>query len=87
MLSPRIMLRMGLGLRRRADADPAVLRASKRHLCQLLINHPKMAAIEGRWNDEKPGSEVLFAWPDAKNRRNLFAITLPPPFGSLIEFR
>jgi cytochrome d ubiquinol oxidase subunit I len=44
-----------------------------------------MAAIEGRWNDEKPGSEVLFAWPDVENRRNLFAITLPPPFGSLID--
>jgi cytochrome d ubiquinol oxidase subunit I len=45
----------------------------------------KMAAIEGRWNDEKPGSEVLFAWPDVENRRNVFAITLPPPFGSLID--
>ena len=44
-----------------------------------------MAAIEGRWNDEKPGSEVLFAWPDVEHRRNLFAITLPPPFGSLID--
>jgi cytochrome d ubiquinol oxidase subunit I len=44
-----------------------------------------MAAIEGRWNDEKPGSEVLFAWPDVENRRNLYAITLPPPFGSLID--
>src|SRR5260370_16883431 len=44
-----------------------------------------MAAIEGRWNDEKLGSEVLFAWPDVEHRRNLFAITLPPPFGSLID--
>src|SRR5260370_1822811 len=44
-----------------------------------------MAAIEGRWNDEKPGSEVLLAWPDMANRRNLYAITLPPPFGSLID--
>jgi len=80
----RIMLRMGLGL-------AAVLMP-----IQLLFGHlvggyvntyqpSKMAAIEGRWNDEKPGSEVLFAWPDVKNRRNLFAITLPPPFGSLID--
>jgi cytochrome d ubiquinol oxidase subunit I len=44
-----------------------------------------MAAIEGRWNDEKPAGEVLFAWPDVEHRRNLFAITLPPPFGSLID--
>src|SRR6202521_2840684 len=80
----RIMLRMGLGL-------AAVLMP-----IQLLFGHlvggyvntyqpAKMAAIEGRWNDEKPGSEVLFAWPDVKTRRNLFAITLPPPFGSLID--
>src|SRR6201984_1604582 len=80
----RIMLRMGLGL-------AAVLMP-----IQLLFGHlngeyvntyqpSKMAAIEGRWNDEKPGSEVLFAWPDVANRRNLFAITLPPPFGSLID--
>ena len=47
----------------------------------------KMAAIEGRWNDEKPASEVLFAWPDVENQRNRFAITLPPPFGSLIDSR
>jgi cytochrome bd ubiquinol oxidase subunit I len=63
---------------------------------QLLFGHlvggyvntyqpSKMAAIEGRWNDEKPGSEVLFAWPDVANRRNLYSITLPPPFGSLID--
>lgn len=29
--------------------------------------------------------EVLFAWPDVQNRRNLYAITLPPPLGSLID--
>jgi cytochrome d ubiquinol oxidase subunit I len=40
-----------------------------------------MAAIEGRWNDEKPASEVLLAWPDVANRRNLFEIKLPSPFG------
>jgi cytochrome d ubiquinol oxidase subunit I len=44
-----------------------------------------MAAIEGRWNTEKPAGEVLFAWPDEQNRKNLFAITLPAPFGSLID--
>jgi cytochrome bd ubiquinol oxidase subunit I len=58
------------------------------HLNGIYVNTyqpSKMAAIEGRWNDEKPGSEVLFAWPDVEHRRNLFAITLPPPFGSLID--
>jgi cytochrome d ubiquinol oxidase subunit I len=28
---------------------------------------------------------VLIGWPDVENRRNLYAITLPPPFGSLID--
>jgi cytochrome d ubiquinol oxidase subunit I len=58
------------------------------HLCGGYVNTyqpSKMAAIEGRWNNEKPAGEVLFAWPDAESRRNLFAITLPPPFGSLID--
>jgi cytochrome d ubiquinol oxidase subunit I len=44
-----------------------------------------MAAIEARWHDQKPASEVLLAWPDEVHHRNLFAITLPPPLGSLID--
>jgi len=80
----RIMLRMGLGLA--AVVMPIQLFFG--HLNGIYVNThqpSKMAAIEGRWDDEKPGSEVLFAWPDVENRRNLFAITLPPPFGSLID--
>jgi len=47
------------------------------HLCGGYVNTyqpSKMAAIEGRWNDEETGWRVLFAWPDVENRRNLFAI-------------
>src|SRR5436309_1451115 len=80
----RIMLRMGLGLA--ALLMPIQLLFG--HLTGGYVNTyqpSKMAAIEGRWNDEKPASEVLFAWPDVENRRNLYAITLPPPFGSLID--
>jgi cytochrome d ubiquinol oxidase subunit I len=80
----RIMLRMGLGLA--AVLIPIQLFFG--HLCGGYVNTyqpSKMAAIEGRWNDEKPAGEVLFAWPDVESRRNLFAITLPPPFGSLID--
>jgi len=80
----RIMLRMGLSL------------ASVLLPVQLLFGHlngeyvvhhqpSKMAAIEARWHDQKPASEVLLAWPDVGKRRNLFAITLPPPLGSLID--
>ncbi|HEY2011683.1 MAG TPA: cytochrome ubiquinol oxidase subunit I [Rhizomicrobium sp.] len=80
----RIMLRMGLGLA--ALLIPIQLFFG--HLCGGYVNSyqpSKMAAIEGRWNDEKPAAEVLFAWPDEGNSRNLFAITLPPPFGSLVD--
>jgi cytochrome d ubiquinol oxidase subunit I len=80
----QIMLRMGLYLA--AVLLPVQLFFG--HLCGLYVNHhqpAKMAAIEGRWNNEKPASEVLIAWPDVKNRRNLFEIKLPAPFGSLID--
>src|SRR3984893_11426512 len=78
-----IMLRMGLGLA--AVLMPVQLLFGHFNGEYIVHHQPaKMAAIEARWNDEKPGSEVLFAWPDVEHRRNLFAITLPPPFGSLI---
>jgi cytochrome d ubiquinol oxidase subunit I len=79
-----IMLRMGLYLA--AVLLPFQLVFG--HLNgEYIVHHQpsKMAAIEARWHDEQPASEVLLAWPDVENRRNLFAITLPPPFGSLID--
>src|SRR5246127_4494975 len=80
----RVMLRMGLYLA--AVLVPVQLIFG--HLNgEYVVHHQpsKMAAIEARWHDEKPASEVLLAWPDAENQRNLFAITLPPPLGSLID--
>jgi cytochrome d ubiquinol oxidase subunit I len=79
-----IMLRMGLGLA--AVLVPVQLLFG--HLNgEYVVHHQpsKMAAIEARWHDEQPASEVMLAWPDEKNRRNLYAITLPAPFGSLID--
>ena len=78
----RAMLRMGLGLA--AVLVPA----------QLLFGHltgdyvhkwqpTKFAALEARWHDEQPASEVLIAWPDAEHERNRFAISIPY-LGSLI---
>jgi cytochrome bd ubiquinol oxidase subunit I len=81
----RIMLRMGLML----GAVLVPIQILFGHLNgEYVVHHQpsKMAAIEARWHDEKPGSEVLLAWPDVANRRNLFAITLPPPWGSIIDF-
>jgi len=43
----------------------------------------KFAAIEGRWHDEQPASEVLFAIPDEATETNHYAISIPV-LGSLI---
>jgi cytochrome bd ubiquinol oxidase subunit I len=80
----RIMLRMGLYF----AAILLPVQGLFGHLNgEYVVHHQpsKMAAIEARWHDEKPASEVLLAWPDVENHRNLFAITLPAPFGSLID--
>jgi len=78
----RHMLRMGLYL-------GAVLIP-----VQLFIGHmngdyvhekqpAKFAAIEGRWHDEQPASEVLIAWPDGKVEANRAEVKIPV-LGSLI---
>jgi cytochrome bd ubiquinol oxidase subunit I len=80
----RIMLRMGLGL----AAVLLPIQALFGHLNgeYIVDRQPaKMAAIEARWHDEKPASEVMLAWPDVAHQKNLFAVTLPAPFGSLID--
>src|ERR1700694_2599456 len=72
----KIMLRMGLCL-------AAVLMT-----IQLFIGHlagdyvhdyqpPKFAAIEGRWHDEQPASEVLIALLDPGSETNHYAISIP----------
>jgi cytochrome bd ubiquinol oxidase subunit I len=81
-IEARIMLRMGLYL-------AAILIQA-----QLLFGHltgdfvhdyqpAKFAAIEGRWRDEQPASEVLMAIPDPASGTNRFAVSVPV-LGSLI---
>jgi cytochrome d ubiquinol oxidase subunit I len=80
----RTMLRMGLGIA--AVLVPVQMLFGHLNGEYVVRHQPaKMAAIEARWHDEKPASEVLLAWPDVANRRNLFAIKLPAPVGSLID--
>jgi cytochrome d ubiquinol oxidase subunit I len=78
----RVMLRMGLSL-------AAVLMP-----VQLFFGHltgdyvhdyqpAKFAAIEGRWHDEQPASEVLIAFPDSAAETNHYSISIPI-LGSLI---
>src|SRR6202021_276632 len=43
----------------------------------------KFAAIEGRWHNEQPASEVLIGLPDAETETNHYAISIPV-LGSLI---
>jgi cytochrome bd ubiquinol oxidase subunit I len=78
----RIMLRMGLYLA--AVLIPAQLFFG--HLVGEFVHDyqpAKFAAIEGRWRDEQPASEVLIAIPDAASETNRFALSVPV-LGSLI---
>jgi cytochrome d ubiquinol oxidase subunit I len=78
----RVMLRMGLGL------------ASVLIPVQLVFGHlvgdyvhrhqpVKFAAIEARWHDEQPASEVIFGIPDEATESNLYEIKIPV-LGSII---
>lgn len=72
----RVMLHWGLGLA--AVLIPVQLFFG--HLTgEYVLKHQpaKFAAIEARWQTQQPASEVLLAWPDEANQRNLFAIEIP----------
>jgi cytochrome d ubiquinol oxidase subunit I len=71
-----IMLRMGLYL----AAVLLPIQIFFGHLNGDYVHHyqpAKFAAIEGRWHDEQPASEVLVAWPDPDAETNRFAIDIP----------
>jgi cytochrome d ubiquinol oxidase subunit I len=81
-IEARIMLRMGLYLA--AILIPAQLLFG--HLTGDFVHDyqpAKFAAIEGRWRDEQPASEVLMAIPDPASGTNRFAVSVPV-LGSLI---
>ncbi|HTO66461.1 MAG TPA: cytochrome ubiquinol oxidase subunit I [Bradyrhizobium sp.] len=78
----RIMLRMGLYLA--AVLVPVQILFG--HLTGDIVHEyqpAKFAAIEGRWHDEQPASEVLLAIPDETTESNRYAISVPF-LGSLI---
>jgi cytochrome bd ubiquinol oxidase subunit I len=52
---------------------------------EYVLNHQpaKFAAIEARWKNQQPASEVLMALPDPWGEQNLFALEVPH-LGSLI---
>ena len=78
----QIMLRMGLYL----AAVLVPVQIFFGHLTGDYVHDyqpAKFAAIEGRWHDEQPASEVLIAIPDAHAETNRYAISVPV-LGSLI---
>jgi cytochrome d ubiquinol oxidase subunit I len=52
----------------------------------LRYQPAKLAAIEAHWDTEAHAPLILFAWPDARNERNLAAIEIPE-LGSIILAR
>ena len=77
-----IMLRMGLYL----AAIVVPVQIFFGHLTGDYVHDyqpAKFAAIEGRWHDEQPASEVLVAIPDETSETNHYAIKIPI-LGSLI---
>ena len=78
----RVMLHWGLGL----VAVLIPIQLFFGHLTGLYVlkHQPaKFAAIEARWKNQQPASEVLIAIPDPVSERNLFAIEIPR-LGSMI---
>jgi len=78
----QIMLRMGLYLA--AILMPVQLFFG--HLTGDYVHNyqpAKFAAIEARWHDEQPASEVLIGIPDPESESNYYAISVPI-LGSLI---
>ena len=77
-----VMLRMGLGL----AAILIPIQLGFGHLTGDYVHDvqpAKFAAIEGRWQDEQPAAEVVFALPDAASETNRFEFKIPV-LGSLI---
>jgi cytochrome d ubiquinol oxidase subunit I len=57
---------------------PLQILAGDMHGLNTFAHQPaKIAAIEGVWQDERGAPLLLFAWPDAEQRRNHFEIAVP----------
>jgi len=76
------MMRMGLGMV--AVLAPIQMLVGDQHGLNTLAYQPaKIAAVEAHWENNGPAPLVLFAWPDAKQERNIAEIAIPE-LGSLI---
>jgi cytochrome d ubiquinol oxidase subunit I len=78
----RTMVRMAVGMI--FVLAPLQAFIGDQHGLNTLKHQPiKIAAMEGHWDGSKPADFHIFAWPDEKNERNLFEISIPRG-GSLI---
>jgi cytochrome d ubiquinol oxidase subunit I len=72
----RTMMRMGLGMV--AILAPLQLLIGDLHGLNTAKHQPaKIAAMEAHWDGTHAAPLILFAWPDAKNERNLAEIAIP----------
>ena len=72
----KVMLNWGLGLA--AALIPVQMLFGHLSGEYVLKHQPaKFAAIEARWETQQPASEVIIAWPDEANERNLFSLEIP----------
>ncbi len=72
----RTMVKMAIGLL--AILAPLQLFIGDQHGLNTLKHQPvKVAAMEAHWDGSKPGDFHLFAWPDEKNEKNSFEISIP----------
>ena len=72
----RTMIRMGLGMV--ALLAPFQLVVGDLHGLNTAKYQPaKIAAMEAHWDSSQPAPLILFAWPDARNERNVAEIGIP----------
>ncbi len=69
---------LGMAIAAAAIIAPLQIIAGDQHGLEVERYQPlKVAAIEGRWQTTDHAPLVLFAWPDAKTRSNLYAVEIP----------
>jgi cytochrome d ubiquinol oxidase subunit I len=72
----RTMVRMAVGML--AILAPLQLFIGDQHGLNTLEHQPiKVAAMEAHWDGSKPGDFHILAWPDEKEGRNRFALSIP----------
>ena len=79
----KTMVRMAVGFA--AIVAPLQLVIGDLHGLNTAKYQPiKVAAMEGHWDGTKPGDFHIFAWPDEKGERNLYALSIPKGASLLI---